>query len=191
MELAQSIKQKRNEKSLSQEELAEKVYVSRQTISNWENEKSYPDINSLILLSEIFETTIDNLIKGDVKMMKEVINTEEVKKLNFCGAMMLAFLIPAIILVIPLAKYIGIYALIPFVVLWGISMFFAIEAEKIKKSNNIQTYKEIVAFTEGKKLDEIKQIEENAKRPYQNIMKPIAGALFALIICGVMALILR
>lgn len=42
-----------------QEALAEKVYVSRQTVSNWENDKSYPDVNSLVLLSEVFEISLD------------------------------------------------------------------------------------------------------------------------------------
>ena len=51
MELGKQIKKHRQEVQLSQEELAERVYVSRQTISNWENDKSYPDVNSLVLLS--------------------------------------------------------------------------------------------------------------------------------------------
>ena len=51
MELSIQIKKYRTELHLSQEELAEKVYVTRQTISNWENEKSYPDIHSLLLSS--------------------------------------------------------------------------------------------------------------------------------------------
>ncbi len=85
MELGSQIKKYRNALSLSQDALAEKVYVSRQTISNWENGKSYPDVNSLVLLSEVFQTSIDNLIKGDVEVMKEqVINEErsEFKKLS-------------------------------------------------------------------------------------------------------------
>ena len=47
MELGKQIKMYRQEAHLSQEELANRVYVSRQTISNWENDKSYPDVNSL------------------------------------------------------------------------------------------------------------------------------------------------
>ena len=73
MELGKRIKHFRNELSLSQDVLAEKVFVSRQTISNWENDKSYPDVNSLVLLSEIFGTSIDNLIKGDIEKMREEI----------------------------------------------------------------------------------------------------------------------
>ena len=73
MELSIQIKKYRTELHLSQEELAEKVYVTRQTISNWENEKSYPDIHSLLLLSSLFNVSLDQLIKGDIEKMKEII----------------------------------------------------------------------------------------------------------------------
>lgn len=79
MELGKQIKKYRQELQLSQEELADHVYVSRQTISNWENDKSYPDVTSLVLLSEIFQISLDKLIKGDIDTMKEVIKQEEIK----------------------------------------------------------------------------------------------------------------
>ena len=85
MELGNQIKKYRSELQISQEQLADRIYVSRQTISNWENEKSYPDVNSLILLSEVFQTSIDKLIKGDIEIMKEKINEQEIKKLNYYG----------------------------------------------------------------------------------------------------------
>ena len=69
MELAEQIKQRRIERGMSQEDLAERIYVSRQTISNWENDKTYPDVQSLLLLSVLFDTTVEELIKGDVKAM--------------------------------------------------------------------------------------------------------------------------
>ena len=191
MELGNKIKYYRNEKELSQEELAERVYVSRQTISNWENNKSYPDINSIVLLSEIFEISIDNLIKGDVEQMKKEINSEEVKKLNFYATMMGILMLVATILLMPMLKFIGLYGFIPYFVLVGCDMFFAIKAEKIKKDNDIQTYKEIVAFTEGKRLDEIQKIEEKAKRPYQKIIDGFLWAATALLISGIMIFLLR
>ena len=80
MELGKQIKKYRQELQLSQEELADHVYVSRQTISNWENDKSYPDVTSLVLLSEVFQISLDKLIKGDIDTMKEVIKQEEIKK---------------------------------------------------------------------------------------------------------------
>ena len=79
MNISKTIKEQRSKLSLSQEELAEKVYVTRYTISNWENDKSYPDIHSLILLSQIFEMTIDNLIKGDLEVMEQMIEKSDIK----------------------------------------------------------------------------------------------------------------
>ena len=67
MELSKQIKKYRTEANLSQEELADKIYVSRQTISNWENEKNYPDIKSLVLMSEVFQVSLDNLVKRNWK----------------------------------------------------------------------------------------------------------------------------
>ena len=191
MELGNKIKYYRGEKEFSQEELAERVYVSRQTISNWENNKSYPDINSIVLLSEVFEISIDNLIKGDVEQMKKEINAEEVKKLNFYATMMAILMLVATILLMPMLKFIGLYGFIPYFVLVGGAMFFAIKVDKIKKDNDIQTYKEIVAFTEGKRLDEIQKIEEKAKRPYQKIIDGFLWAAIALLISGIMIFLLR
>ena len=191
MELGNQIKHYRNEKGLSQEELAERVYVTRQSISNWENNKNYPDINSLVLLSEVFEISIDNLIKGDLEQMKKEINSEEVRKLNFYAAMMGILMLAAFISLMPLIKFIGLYGFIPYFVLVGCAMFFAIKVEKIKKDNDIQTYKEILAFTEGKRLDEIQKIEEKAKRPYQKIIDGFLWAAIALLISGLMIFLLR
>ncbi|WP_304263618.1 helix-turn-helix domain-containing protein [Kallipyga massiliensis] len=191
MELGHQIKYYRSEKELSQEELAERVFVSRQTISNWENNKNYPDINSIVLLSEIFGVSIDNLIRGDVEQMKNEINAEEVNKLNWYSLMMLILMLVAIISLVPLIKFIGLYAFIPYLVLVTCALFFALKIEKIKKNNDIQTYKEIVAFTEGKRLDEIQQIEEKIKRPYQRIIKVFLFVTIAILISGVMIFLLR
>ena len=57
MELAIRLKENRNRIGLSQEEMADRIYVSRQTISNWETDRTYPDVQSLLLLSELFETS--------------------------------------------------------------------------------------------------------------------------------------
>ena len=72
MEIGTQIKRYRNELKLSQEELADKVFVTRQTISNWETGKNYPDIHSVLLLSSIFNISLDQLIKGDIEIMKKI-----------------------------------------------------------------------------------------------------------------------
>ena len=66
MELGKRLKELRNRKGMTQDELAERLFVSRQTISSWENDKSYPDIHSLLMISELFSVSLDTLVKGDI-----------------------------------------------------------------------------------------------------------------------------
>ena len=183
MELGKQIKKHRQEVQLSQEELAERVYVSRQTISNWENDKSYPDVNSLVLLSETFQISLDNLIKGDIEVMKDVIQKEEIEKMNRYGKIYTILLIATAVSAVPLFMLLGVWALIPWGIIWGISMYFAFMLEKIKKDNDVQTYKEIVAFSEGQLLDDIQKQREIGKRPYQKILLVIGSGLITFAVC--------
>lgn len=191
MELSIQIKKYRTELHLSQEELAEKVYVTRQTISNWENEKSYPDIHSLLLLSSLFNVSLDQLIKGDIEKMKEIISEQEIKKFNYYGSIYTVHLAVLIISAVPLFMWLGRYAYIPFGILFIITMYWALKVEKLKKKNDIQTYKEIVAFTEGKKLDELHKAVEVGKRPYQNILKVIIIAGVTAMICFLIGVLMH
>ena len=183
MELGKQIKMHRQKAQFSQEELANRVYVSRQTISNWENDKSYPDVNSLVLLSEIFQISLDKLIKGDIDVMKEAIKKEEVKKMKQYGTIYTILLVVTVVSALPLFMWLGTWAFIPWGIIWAISMCFALKVEKLKKDNDIQTYKEIVAFSEGKRLDDIQKQREIGKRPYQKILLVIGSALIAFIAC--------
>lgn len=177
MELGKQIKKYRQEAQLSQEELAGRVFVSRQTISNWENDKSYPDVNSLVLLSEIFQISLDKLIKGDIDIMKEVIKKDEVTKLNRYATIYAVLLVATVVSAVPFASWLGIWALIPWGIIFATAMCFALKIEKVKKDNDIQTYKEIVAFSEGKRLDEIQKQREIGKRPYQKFFLIIGSAM--------------
>lgn len=170
LEVGNQIKKYRSELKLSQEELAQKIYVTRQTVSNWENGKSYPDIHSLLMLSTLFNISLDQLIKGDVKVMKQEINKEEIARLKRLSAIFSTFLVISIILFIPLVKLMGIYGFIISSVPYLVACIFAFKIGKIKKKNNIHTYKEIVAFLDGKHLDEVQEQQEIGKRPYQKII---------------------
>ena len=191
MELGKQIKMHRQEAHLSQEELANRVYVSRQTISNWENDKSYPDVNSLVLLSEIFQISLDNLIKGDIEVMKDVIQKEEIEKMNRYGKTYAIMLIATVVSAVPLFMWIGVWAFIPWGIIWAISMYFAFKVEKVKKDNDVQTYKEIVAFSEGKLLDDIHKQREIGKRPYQKFLLVIGSALIAFVVCVIIGFLMH
>ena len=146
MELGKQIKKHRQEVQLSQEELAERVYVSRQTISNWENDKSYPDVNSLVLLSETFQISLDNLIKGDIEVMKDVIQKEEIEKMNRYGKIYTIMLIVTVVSAVPLFMWLGVWAFIPWGIIWAISMYFALKIEKVKKIMMSRAIKKLLHF---------------------------------------------
>ena len=183
MELGKQIKMHRQEAELSQEELANRVYVSRQTILNWENDKSYPDVNSLVLLSEIFQISLDKLIRGEIGVMKEVIQKEEIEKMKRYGRIYTIMLIVTVVSAVPLFMWLGVWAFIPWGIIWAISMYFALKIEKVKKDNDVQSYKEIVAFSEGKLLDDIQKQCEIGKRPYQKNLLVIGSMLITLAVC--------
>lgn len=71
MEIGEVVKKKRLEFEMTQEELAQTLFVSRPLISKWENGKSYPDLDQLIQLSDLFDISLDELMRGDSTMVKE------------------------------------------------------------------------------------------------------------------------
>lgn len=78
MEIGSKIKGARVSCGLTQEQAAEKLMVSRQTISNWENGKSLPDIVSVMNMSDLYQISLDTLLKGDTKMKEKM--EKDVKK---------------------------------------------------------------------------------------------------------------
>lgn len=115
--------------------------------------------------------------------MKDVIQKEEIEKMNRYGKIYTILLIATAVSAVPLFMLLGVWALIPWGIIWGISMYFAFMLEKIKKDNDVQTYKEIVAFSEGQLLDDIQKQREIGKRPYQKILLVIGSGLITFAVC--------
>ena len=99
MNLGNKIQEIRKKNKMSQEEFAEVFNVTRQTISSWENSKSYPDIETLIKLSDKFDISLDILLKEDNVMIKEIDkerkNYKKLKKLIFiiCGTLIIIYVV--------------------------------------------------------------------------------------------------
>lgn len=69
MDIGQKLKQARTAAGLTQEQAAGALGVSRQTVSNWENCRSYPDVAMVLAMSELYRVSLDELLKGDRKMI--------------------------------------------------------------------------------------------------------------------------
>lgn len=192
MEIGNQIKKHRTRLKWSQETLAENAYVSRQTISNWENGKSYPDIHSLLILGKLFNISLDELVKGDVETMNNEISKNEVKRFNALAWLLAAEYIIMILSPLPLIKYLGWVGGAIWAVITAVSLFTAVKVEKLKKANDLTTYKEIKAYMEGKSLDEISA--ERIKKGSKNLMKALFGAVSAMIgftVCILVAWLLK
>lgn len=186
MEIGKQIKKYRNMKSMNQDDLSEKIYVSRQTISSWENNKSYPDIHSLILLCQVFDVSLDQLVKGDIEKMKTVIENHDIEGMKKKNTYFTVMMILLVILPVPLLKFLKVMGIVLYILFFVATMYVALQIEKDKKQFDIQTYKEIDAFMKGKTLDEIQKNREIGKRPYQQFLLAVASAFITLIVCGVM-----
>lgn len=82
MEIGKKLKEARINSGLTQEQVAEDIKVTRQTISNWENERSYPDIMNVIDLSNLYSLSLDDLLKGDDKMIEHLEENTNIVKSN-------------------------------------------------------------------------------------------------------------
>ncbi|MEF9875753.1 MAG: helix-turn-helix transcriptional regulator, partial [Gordonibacter sp.] len=166
MELGSQIKKHRMGQDLSQEDLAAKIYVSRQTVSNWETDKTYPDVENLLLLSVLFDVTIDELIKGDVEAMKEAL-AEDWKKIRILswGGLVIAL--------VGVATFLGgvlfwNWDIVPSALLglliWGIGMVMLVKVEHLKKEHDLVTYRELIAFSKGEPIDRSNPRSQQARK---------------------------
>ena len=100
MQLGQAIAQIRKERGLTQEAFAKMFSVTRQTVSNWENEKSYPDLSTLVKISDEFNVSLDVLLKGDFRMVKDI--DKKIKKQPYY----IGIIIGLVIIVVALFSFI-------------------------------------------------------------------------------------
>ena len=102
MKIGDKLKEARLRKNMTQEEVAEKIFVSRQSISNWENNKTYPDIANVIALSDLYEISLDKLLKGSDSFMKHLEESTDIVKSN---KKLMAIVILALIAMIVMAIF--------------------------------------------------------------------------------------
>ena len=183
MNFSKQLKKYREQHGFSQEVLAEKIYVTRQTISKWENDKSYPDIHNLIALSALFNISLDELVKGDVEMMKEELSK---RKLVIWTWNMLAAIILTPLSIGPVFRLWGFRGLIvtAFLMIW--LLVSCIKLEKFKKNHHLRTYSEIVAFLDNmEKPDEAVVMSELKNKNNVGILYFIGTVVLSIIVLAI------
>lgn len=172
MNISKQLKNYRKEFNISQEELGEIIHVSRQTISNWENSKSYPDLQSLLLLSDYFKISLDELVKGDVVIMKRELEVNKMGK--YAKYSMVSGLL--MILSIAIVKRSVLVGSMLMGIFAALMLWFAFKIEKIKKANDVKTYSEILAYMNHEEIPQIPKEERRKKLIIQSIGLPILFA---------------
>lgn len=202
MELPRQLRANRERLGLSQEDVAHAIYVSRQTMSSWERGKTYPDVQSLMLLSQLFGVSIDELVKGDVVSMKEMVSKDAVVMERMAVGSVALMLMgiacmvglnavwkdPSPVPYMSIGSLAGIAAMVAF---WIPSLVLSVRIEKIKKNHDLVTYREISAFMDGEEVSEESKALSRSKPLLSNIVKLVCGAGIGLIVAFVLTLIVN
>ena len=161
MEIKEQLKEHRARLGLSQEELADRIFVSRQTISNWETDRTYPDVQSLLLMSDLFGTSIDELVKGDVATMEKAIENDwkTMSRLTVAAwalvgvglvCVAVGFAVPtAPSSLMPKCTESEVLGIVLFLALWVLGCILLGMVESMKKKYDLVTYRDIVAYSRG------------------------------------------
>lgn len=194
MEVGNHIREERERMGLSQEDLARRIFVSRQTVSNWETGKTYPDVQSLLLLSNLFEVSVDSLVKGDVEAMQEKLENYELDRFKVKAGMVLAFALIAVgAVMLAILNRQGQTAASPMfavaIVLLVAGASVSYVAGRIEKRYDIETVREVKAFLDGAEPD---QIVRNRKVPKsaRTALQILGGAVGAVVFMGIVYLII-
>lgn len=128
MEVGQRLKARRNELELTQDYVAAELGITRQTMSNWENGRSYPDIERIIRLSEIYGLSLDELLKGDQEMVKHLQENTVVNHFLkiFIGMLSVNGLLMLLLLILPSMSELFLWIIFCLIGANSLSLFYLI-----------------------------------------------------------------
>lgn len=186
MELARRIKEHRARLGMSQADLARALFVTRQTISNWETSRTYPDAQSLLLMSGLFGVSVDSLLKDDSQEMKEALAAGS-RKMNRLGAVMATFgLACAAWVVVGIAlDWDTALIAVPAAALFAPAMCAAFLVDKMRHDNQLFAYQSVLAFLAGEDPDVSNRYNQRAREHW--VARRIAQTVLFIILglcCG-------
>ena len=155
------IRARREAHGLSQGALAEQVFVSRQTVNNWENAKTLPDIRSLQLMAKTFDCTVDELLDDDAARLVE---ETAVARHTLLAWLVLSVAYMGAIIIDGAVNYfahhyltfadrqgINLFAGAVRALIAGLWVIWALRAEKVRKDYDLRNALDVVAFIEGRR----------------------------------------
>lgn len=193
MEVGNRIREERERLGISQEELARQIFVSRQTVSNWETGKTCPDVQSLLLMSNLFDVSVDSLVRGDVETMTKAIENYELERFKIkasMGASVALILLGAVMLAILTARGEDLHS--PLYVIALVMMVASVAvsyvAERIERRYDIDTMREVQAFMAGEDPEQIVR-ERRIPKAARIALKMAAGAAAGVVLMMLLSLL--
>lgn len=177
MKVSEQLKQLRQQRQWNQDRVAERIHVSRQTVSNWENDKTLPDIQSLLLLADLYQVTLDDLVRGELNMVE----FKRTKRLLIgysigIGAAVLVFLL-ACFLQVRVPAYTGWWRLMGSIALI-FQAYFSVKDWRLSKQKNIFTMAEIMHYLKTG------QLRPSTHRRRRIILESVLAALLGAVLGG-------
>lgn len=191
MDIGNQIKDRRTRLGLSQDELARRLYVSRVTISHWETGKSLPDVQSMLLLANLFGTTIDELVKGDVGEMREMVERDERRTRAFAavlGGVEIAVVAVLAITATVGREYLELVLRVLLAILLLASSLIALDARRSRGGGNAESVAALLGAATG---EPAKAPDESAAAHVMRLaLQVLAGLLVAIVVLVVGGLLL-
>ena len=186
MDIGNQIRERRQKLGLSQEELAQKLYVGRVTVSHWETNKTLPDVQSMLLLANLFGTTIDELVRGDVDEMREMVKKNERRTKAFAlalGAVEIAVIAVLAITAVVGRDYLELVLRLLLAVLVVASAAVALIARRQEGGRDAKSAAELLGAASGDPAEAARQSAS------ANVMKLVLQVLAGLVV-GIGVLVL-
>ncbi|RDY25481.1 helix-turn-helix domain-containing protein [Romboutsia weinsteinii] len=149
--------------------------MNRTIISNWENSKSYPDLQSLLLLSDYFKVSLDELVKGDVVDIKSELERKQMKKMSYATTIL--FVLALISLTMT-----KVFGIMPFLILQSIAIIISFKIERFKKNKDLKTFEEILAYMDNKEIPYTDEDSRKRKIIFQEVSFILAIFMIVIIL---------
>lgn len=179
MQIHEQIRYERNQLNLSQEALADAIYVSRQSISNWETGKNYPDLESLIALSELFQISLDKLVKGDLEIMRNRIEENDINELKRMSIILAIGFVGIIILIAPMYIQFGWQGAVVWFILVLFVLAYSLKVERFKKKHQLETYRDITEFMDGISTPRTQAVLTAKQKLARNILLALGSGILS------------
>lgn len=176
MNIGNQIAGLRKNHHFSQDDFALKIHVSRQTVSNWETNKTYPDIGTLVMIADFFELSLDELVREDVPIMKQKLLANKIKWLGFgfIGILVLTYLCLFVLKYSPMLGSLLVGASTV------IGLIFIYQFYKVMNSANLKTFRQVIQYVGNNKVKPQKE-----KSMFHMTMVYFVSALIGLIAGGI------